>query len=179
MARNRMTLPIVIITILPAVLIVAALFDLATYTIPNILPGAMLMLFLVFVLAMAVSGHGLSWSEVYPHLLSGGFGLGIGMAMFALRWVGGGDAKLFAMACLWLGWEAMLTYALLASILGGVLTFGLLALRQWPLPRLLAEQPWLLRLADREFGVPYGVALALAAISILPNTEIFRLAATN
>jgi prepilin peptidase CpaA len=52
-------------------------------------------------------------------------------------------------------------------------------LRQVPLPRLLAEQPWLLRLADPQSGVPYGVALSIAALSILPTTEIFRLAATS
>jgi Flp pilus assembly protein protease CpaA len=34
-----------------------------------------------------------------------------------------------------------------------------------------------MRLADPKSGVPYGVALAMAALSILPDTEIVRLAA--
>jgi prepilin peptidase CpaA len=113
------------------------------------------------------------------HLLSGGIGLAAGMAMFAAGWVGGGDAKLFAMACLWLGWNSMFEYTVLASLLGGALTLGLLMFRQLPLPRVLAAQPWLLRLADRDSGVPYGVALAMAAVTVLPDTELFRLAAAH
>jgi len=155
-----------LIATLPALLMAAAFFDLTTYTIPNALPGGMLLLFTIFLLAMALGGHALQWREISPHLIAGGFGLAVGMAMFAAGWIGGGDAKLFAMACLWLGWDVMYSYAVIASILGGGLTLGLLMLRQMPLPRLLAAQPWLLRLADPQSGVPYGVALSIAALSI-------------
>lgn len=174
-----MTLPIAIISMLTALLVAAAFFDLTTYTIPNLLPAGMLLLFGVFLLAMALAGHALSWNQVSPHLLAGGLGLVFGMAFFATGWVGGGDSKLFAMSCLWLGWGAMYQYVLIASLLGGLLTVGLIMLRRIPLPRLLVEQPWIMRLADYQSGVPYGVALAFAAISILPDTEIFRLAATS
>jgi prepilin peptidase CpaA len=47
------------------------------------------------------------------------------------------------------------------------------------LPRLLSAQPWLARLADPNSGVPYGVALAIAALVVLPDTELFRIAATG
>jgi prepilin peptidase CpaA len=47
------------------------------------------------------------------------------------------------------------------------------------LPQILADQPWIARLADRKEGVPYGVALAVAALTVLPDTELFRLAATS
>jgi prepilin peptidase CpaA len=173
-----MTLPIAIISMLTAILVAAAFFDLATYTIPNMLPAAMLLLFAVFLLAMALTGHPLSWHQISPHLIAGGLGLLVGMAFFAFGWVGGGDSKLFAMTCLWLGWgDAIYQYALIASLLGGLLTVGLLMFRRiLYLPRILAEQPWLMRLADRQSGVPYGVALACAAIGILPDTEIFHLA---
>jgi prepilin peptidase CpaA len=175
-----MTLPIAIISVLTALLVAAAFFDLATYTIPNVLPAAMLLLFAVFLLVMALGGHALTWRQIAPHLISGGAGLALGMAFFAFGWVGGGDSKLFAMTCLWLGWgDAIYQYALIASLLGGLLTVGLLMLRRIPLPRVMAEQPWLMRLADYQSGVPYGVALAFAAISILPDTEIFRLAAAS
>jgi prepilin peptidase CpaA len=175
-----MTLPVAIISMLTALLVAAAFFDLATYTIPNTLSAAMLLLFAVFLSVMALNGHALSWHQIYPHLIAGGAGLMIGMAFFAFGWFGGGDSKLFAMTCLWLGWgETIYQYALIASLLGGVLTVGLLMFRRIPLPRILAEQPWLMRLADPNSGVPYGVALAFAAISILPDTEIFRLALVN
>lgn len=171
-----MTLPSIVLGLLLVLLIASALFDITTYTIPNILTGAMLLLFGLFLSVMALTGHGLSWNMIVPHLTAGGVGLIIGMVMFALHWIGGGDAKLFAMACLWLGWDFMFDYALIASILGGALTLGLLMLRQIPLPAFMVGQPWLVRLTDPKSGVPYGVALAIAALTILPNTEIFRLA---
>jgi len=65
-----------------------------------------------------------------------------------------------------------ITAAVAASILGGVLTLALLALRQVPLPAFLVKQPWFARLSDPTAGVPYGVALALAALYIAD--ELFR-----
>jgi len=178
-ATASMTGYIFVIAFLPMLLVAAAIFDLASFAIPNILPAAMLVLFAVFLIAMAIGGHPLSWSQLSQHLLAGGVGLAAGMALFAAGWIGGGDAKLFAMASLWLGWDAMYEYSVIASLLGGMLTLGLLMFRRFPLPPLLAAQPWLLRLADREAGVPYGVALAIAALNVLPDTEIFRLVAAS
>jgi len=174
-----MSVAILLVAILPALLVAAAIFDLTSFTIPNILPAAMLALFAAFLLTMALGGHAVAWSETRLHLLGGSIGLAVGMALFAAGWVGGGDAKLFAMACLWLGWDTMYQYALIASLLGGMLTISLLALRRIPLPAFLAAQPWIVRLADRASGVPYGVALAVAALVVLPDTEVFRLAATS
>jgi len=174
-----MMVSMLLVAILPALLIAAALFDLTTFTIPNMLPAAMFGLFAAFLLAIALTGHGLNWSDTWPHLLAGAVALVAGIALFAAGWVGGGDAKLFAMACLWLGWDSMFEYTLVASLLGGILTLTLLALRRLSLPPLLATQPWLVRLADQNSGVPYGVALAIAALVVLPDTELFRIAATS
>ena len=174
-----MTVSILLVAILPALLVAAAIFDLTSFTIPNMLPAAMFALFAAFLLATTLNGHGLSWSETWPHLLAGGIALLASMALFAAGWVGGGDAKLFAMACLWLGWDSMYEYTLVASLLGGMLSVALVVLRRLPLPSLLAAQPWLVRLADRDSGVPYGVALAMAALAVLPDTELFRIAATS
>jgi prepilin peptidase CpaA len=174
-----MTVSILLVAILPALLVAAAIFDLTSFTIPNMLPAAMFALFAAFLLATTLNGHGLSWSDTWPHLLAGGVALVASMALFAAGWVGGGDAKLFAMACLWMGWDSMFEYTLVASLLGGMLSLALLVMRKFPLPSVLAEQPWLARLADRDSGVPYGVALAMAALVVLPDTELFRIAATS
>jgi prepilin peptidase CpaA len=47
----------------------------------------------------------------------------------------------------------------------------LLEFRRWPLPYLLGSQQWLQRLHDRDAGIPYGIALALGALMIYPETE--------
>jgi len=38
------------------------------------------------------------------------------------------------------------------------------------LPRMLADQEWAQRLHRMDSGIPYGIALALAALIIYPHT---------
>ena len=158
---------------LPLLLAIAAGWDLASFTIPNFISLIAVALFAVFALAVGLSLPAIGW-----HLLAGFTGLFLGFTLFALGYIGGGDAKLFAAVLLWLGFADLLPYALLASIFGGFLTLGLLIARQWPLPAQLARQAWILKLHDARSGIPYGVALAAGAFALLPHTEIFRLAAT-
>ena len=167
---------LLLIAVLPALLVGAAFWDLASFTIPNVLPMAMGVCFILFI-AVAAMGGDFTWAALGLHVAAGAVALVAGMAMFAFGWVGGGDAKLFAVSALWLGWHMLLEYTLIASILGGGLTLGILALRKVPLPVQLHGQGWLLKLADKNSGVPYGIALAAAALAVLPHSELFRIAA--
>jgi prepilin peptidase CpaA len=88
-----------------------------------------------------------------------------------MGWVGGGDAKVAATAALWFGFSHLMNYLLYASLFGGVLTLALLQLRQWPLPYALTGQAWLMRLHAKDGGIPYGIALAVGALMIYPETE--------
>jgi prepilin peptidase CpaA len=97
--------------------------------------------------------------------------LGLAFVCFAMGWVGGGDAKVAAAAALWFGFPHLLNYLIYASLFGGALTLLLLQFRQWPLPSPLTSQPWLLKLHARESGIPYGIALALGALMIYPDTD--------
>lgn len=162
---------ILVIVALPLLLLGAACWDLASFTIPNFISIALIALFPLFALAT-----GLPLTDVGFHLLAGFVGLAVGFALFAFGYIGGGDAKLFAGVALWMGFSDLPSYALLASIFGGFLTLALLILRQWPLPEVLARQPWILKLHDTRSGIPYGVALAAGAFILLPHTEIFRIA---
>jgi prepilin peptidase CpaA len=164
---------ILILVALPVLLAAAAGWDLASFTIPNFFSLTLIALFALFGLATGLSWHVMGW-----HLLAGLVGLSIGFALFALRYIGGGDAKLFAAMALWLGFSDLLSYALLASVFGGALTLGLLMMRRWPLPRVLLNYRWIMNLHDPRSGIPYGVALAAGACVLLPHTEIFRLAAS-
>ena len=161
-----------LMAVLPGLLAAAAGWDLASFTIPNFLSLALAGAFALFALSL-----GLSLGSIGLHLLTGSVGLALGFTLFALGYIGGGDAKLYAAVGLWLGPQDMLPYTLAAAILGGVLTLSLLALRQLPLPAGLARQDWILNLHNPKSGIPYGVALATAVVLILPQAEILRLAA--
>jgi prepilin peptidase CpaA len=56
-------------------------------------------------------------------------------------------------------------------LLGGALTLALLEFRKHALPALLARRPWIERLHKIDGGIPYGIALAAAALLIYPSTQ--------
>jgi len=58
-----------------------------------------------------------------------------------------------------------------ASLFGGVLTLIIIQFRKLPLPAVLARQKWIMRLHENGGGVPYGIALAAAALMVYPKTE--------
>jgi prepilin peptidase CpaA len=159
-------LQIAVLTIFPLAMLVAASMDLFTMTIPNRISLALVAGFLA--LAPFI---GMSWGDFALHLATAAGLLVLGMGMFAMGWMGGGDAKLLAATGLWFGYGTLLyQYAVLAAIFGAVLTLAIVLYRQLPIGPLLAPFPWALRLHDRKEGVPYGVSLALAGLLIYPST---------
>jgi prepilin peptidase CpaA len=168
--RSPVTIEFMLLsTVVAGCLIAAAGWDLATYTIPNPIQIALLASFVLFIIVSSMPV-----GMIAQHCAAGFVGLAVGFVLFALGYVGGGDAKLFACVALWFGLSDFVSYALTASIFGGVLTFGLLFFRKIPLPAVLARQGWLVRLHDEKAGIPYGVALAAGSFAILPYTDVFR-----
>ena len=153
-----------ILLVLPALAIVAALKDATSYTIPNWISLALLA---AYVPAALVS-H-LSLSEVGLSVLTSFIFLLVGIGMFALGWIGGGDAKFMAAAALWLGWPASGPFIVVTALCGGALSVGLLALRSDALRSLtLQGPPWVGRLATPKADAPYGVAIAIGALFAFP-----------
>ena len=172
-----MGLEILVLTILPGLFILTAVWDITSFTIPNVFVLALLFLFMVFAGGAVISGTGMGWYDAGFHLLAGAIGLAAGMALFAAGVIGGGDAKLFAVTTLWLGLNALFEYAILVTLMGGLLTLGFLLLRHTPLPLFWMKYEWLQRLHEKKAGIPYGVALAAAALVVIPHTDLFRLVA--
>ena len=160
-----MILDLARLLLFPALMAFAAASDLFTMTISNrvslVLAGGFL------VLAVA---SGMGPTDILLHAGAGAVVLAIAFLCFAMGWVGGGDAKIAAAAALWFGFAHLMNYLLYASLFGGALTLLLVQFRQWPLPYALAGQPWLLRLHAKESGIPYGIALAIGALMIYPET---------
>ena len=161
----RMIVELALLLVFPAAMAIAGAMDLFTMTIPNRISLALVAGF--FVLA-PFAGFGLA--EIATHAATGFVMLVLGIFMFWRGWIGGGDAKLFAAAALWIGYEQLLIYALAAALLGGGLTLAIVFLRMMPLPAALANQGWLARLHDSKQGIPYGIALAAAGLLVYPQT---------
>ena len=161
-----MILDIARLLLFPGLMAFAAASDLFTMTISNRVSLALVGGFLALALL-----SGLGFYDILSHLGAGLTVLAVTFACFAMGWVGGGDAKLAAAAALWFGFGHLLSYLVYASLFGGALTLLLLQLRQWPLPYAFAGQAWLIKLHAKESGIPYGIALAVGALLIYPETE--------
>lgn len=163
-----MVAEILLLGLLPLLLILAAGWDLTCYIIPNTLSLLICGTFVVFAFATGMPLATVGW-----HALAAGAALLVAMALFALRFIGGGDAKLFAAVAFWLGFGDLLLYTLVASVIGGGLTLAILFFRQLPLPDFACRQGWILRLHDSKAGIPYGVALSCGFLILLPQVDVF------
>lgn len=152
-----------------ALLLAAAFSDLLTMRIPNALSIGLAVLFLPVALTVGFDVQSIAW-----HYAAGAGVLVVCFGLFAMNWIGGGDAKLAAAIAVWTGpFAPLLEWAILATVLGGVLTLVLLAVRRLPLPVSLAGQAWIARLHAPKTGVPYGIALSGAALAMAPSLAIF------
>ena len=151
--------------VFPALMAFAASSDLFTMTISNRVTLALVGGFV----AMAFIS-GMSSSDVLAHAGAAATVLAVTFLFFARGWIGGGDAKLAAATALWFGFDHLVEYLLYASVFGGVLTLAMIRFRLMPLPEALAGQEWVKRLHRLDGGVPYGIALAAAALLIYPDT---------
>jgi prepilin peptidase CpaA len=149
----------------PALMAFAASSDLITMTISNRISLVLIAGF--FVLAIIT---GMPPTEMGMHVGASATVLVVAFVFFSRGWIGGGDAKLAAATAMWLGFDQLLNYLICASLLGGVLTIAILRFRMMPLPAALANQEWLQRLHRMDAGIPYGIALAVAALMIYPDT---------
>jgi prepilin peptidase CpaA len=162
---DDMLTDIIRLLLFPALMALAASSDLLTMTISNRLSLALTGGF--FLLTVIT---GVSLTAIGMHLAAAALVLTISFGFFSMGWIGGGDAKLAAATALWFGFDFLLDYLVYASLFGGVLTVLLIQFRRLPLPAPLARQTWILRLHEAGGGVPYGIALAAAALAVYPKT---------
>ena len=151
---------------LPVMLIYACFSDLFTMRISNRLCLSVAAAFLPAALLV-----GLPMETVLMHVLVGFGVLVCAFALFAMGWIGGGDAKFLAAAVLWLGPDQLFDYLALSAVLGGLLTGAIIMLRRYP---PVVGHGWIMRLQDSGSGVPYGIALGIAAVALLPHGVVWR-----
>lgn len=132
------------------VFLIASYQDIRHRSIPNTLPAV-------------IAGVGVvKWfviGEVAPALwalVAAAAVLVVTALMFAQGWLGGGDVKLLTAAVFLIGAANLPALLLAMALIGGVLAAAMLAWRHGAGAR-----------AETAPTVPYGVAIALAAIAIL------------
>ena len=138
----------------PALLLVCcALFSAAVVTdlvgrwIPDSVPLALLLLFVLYTLTI---GH---LASVWAHIAVGGGLLGVGFSLFAFGGLGGGDGKLMAVAGLWIGPHDLTLFLIGLGLIS--LCLALFALLPFDSTRRLRA------------NLPFAVAIAPPAIVLL------------
>jgi prepilin peptidase CpaA len=134
--------------------IVAAYTDVKSFRIPNTLVAGMASLGIIRLIVLGDPSIALYTVAASAVLLI------IGLALFALGYFGGGDAKLITAAALLVSYNHLFSFLLIMSICGAVLSLVVLAIHKYlPLyagPRLATLLP------KNRLAVPYGVAIAAA-----------------
>jgi len=149
------------LALVAALLIAAAVSDVATMKIPN---WVSIGLALIFPIAAIASG--MDWKTVAVH---GGFAFAVLVLCFLLfqaNIMGGGDAKLIAAASLWTGLAAFPAFAFWTAVTGAFVAIALVLARRRFAPDD-TRPAFVNRLLRKRGGLPYGVAIALGGFVAL------------
>ena len=150
---------ILILTLFPLLITVAAVGDFLTMKIPNWLTGLVGVSF--FGAAFYV---GMPFDQIAWHVAAGAAVLIVGFGLFAVGYFGGGDAKLLAVAAMWLGMGQLVEFLIVMSIAGGLLA---IVMKFWWWVRLEMEMRGSERIkstAKSSIDLPYGIAIAVGAL---------------
>jgi prepilin peptidase CpaA len=156
---------------LPLCLAFAALNDLFSMTIPNRIP-----LILLFSFIVVAPFTGMDWQAFAMSIAAATAVFLACFALFAANAMGGGDAKLLTAATVWYGFNSSLIEFLFAvTILGGVLTLGILLLRSRSQEIMAAGIPIpdSLLVAKK---IPYGIGIAIAGLLTYGETPLVKAA---
>lgn len=156
----------VIITVYPLAVAWAVVTDVRRLIIPNAACVAIVIAFLPAALLNGLDAAAIAWHYGVAAAL-----LLAGMAAFARRLAGGGDVKLLAAVAVWIGHDDILAFLVLMALLGGAL--AVLVLIAARLKRTLPALGWIAWLGDgalRGQLIPYGAAVGVAAILMLPRS---------
>ena len=164
-----MTVTALLLIIFPALMIWCAASDFLTMKITNRLVLLVLASYVVVAPIAGIPFGTMLWSFGIAFAV-----LVVTFTLFQLGVIGGGDAKMCPAIMLWVGPTLGLEFAIMFSLLGGVLTIVLLLVRRAPPMPIIGGQDWYVRLTHPKSGIPYGIAFAAGALLVYPETAIFK-----
>lgn len=157
--------------VFPFCLAFAAISDLLTMTIPNRVSAILLGAFLV-IAPFAGFGPG----QIGLHAAAAALVFAVCFCLFAVKVMGGGDAKLLTACAIWFGLDqSLVAFLVYVSIFGGLLTLAVLLLRRQENAILASgiPVPQLLLTAKK---IPYGIAIALGGFAAYPSSPLMEAA---
>ena len=140
----------ILLALLAAILVVAAIIDVRTFTISNRLNLTVALLAPLYWLSIGLP----LWPGVAIQIAAGVIVFAILAVAFFIGMMGGGDVKLAAALALWFSPASTVKFLVLMSLAGGVLTLAIVAAHH-------------LRKRSGKPEIPYGVAIAFGALVIL------------
>lgn len=157
------------LTVAVGALLAACVTDFYTMTIPNILPALLAAAFVVAYGAGWGISHGggeVIFAPLHIHALAFGLMLFVTFLMFAFGIWGAGDSKLAAAIALWIGLAGIVPFFITMSLAGLALILGnfVFSRTRFAIPGC-GERSWVARVRRGERILPYGIAIAIGAIS--------------
>lgn len=147
----------IVIACYAGVLLGAAAQDMLWLKLPNRLTLALLLLYPAHVIASAAP---VDWPMA---LVAAVIALIIGFFFFAMGWIGGGDAKLFAVGTLWAGPALFPEFLMATTLSGGIIASFMLVHRRFATRLVAATGP----LDSRpQKDVPYGAAIGFGGLTV-------------
>ncbi|MBX4906433.1 MULTISPECIES: prepilin peptidase [Rhizobium] len=145
----------------------AAWTDFRTWKIPNAVVLALVTLCALRAVALILGSDDVGAALFASSGIGGDIAAGLlmfmlGVALWAFRLFGAGDAKLFLPIGLFIGWHGMMPFAVLLLVLGIV---TLLVLRL-PVPLAVAHLAFFIRIEEIRASrkIPYGVIMVFATL---------------
>ncbi|NOZ43176.1 MAG: hypothetical protein GXP02_08455 [Alphaproteobacteria bacterium] len=161
-------LTIITLVIFAVLMLRAAYSDLSSYTLSNRLCLGVALLYPLYLFALYMDGHGLSMAAI---LMSLGLALIIfiiGMGLFALNLMGGGDVKLMPAVALWAGAGHIINYLFITAIVGGIFAVIIIVRNRRNQSKYYksSENINLSVTKITESAVPYGVGIAVGGLYV-------------
>ena len=145
----------VLLAALAIALVIAAFTDIKERRIANWLTGSIAVCAPLFWWATGLS----LWPGVALQLGVAIAAFAVFAALFAMKWMGGGDVKLLTALALWVEPTMFLRLIVFMALIGGVLT---LLMGMWHIMRRQRER----------LAIPYGVAISSAGLWVLGSHYI-------
>ncbi len=154
-----------ILSVFPLMVVMAGISDFFTLKIPNWLNAVIAVSVIPFVLFSDMPMELFAW-----HIIAGLVAFVAGFVLFAANLIGGGDAKMLAACAVWVGWDALIPFAVITVFAGGALV---VAMKVWV---FFADRKdnkgmdWAQGLLSKKPQLPYGIAIASGGVMVFPAT---------